>query len=275
MHADPQALPALSAAAGDAAAGDVSASDLSASVRRFAQIAAVALIAVVIALVTGYRALAHADLLQQGAKSNAVLGQVLVNVVEGRAGGPLGASDWFTRPSSRSRDAAGLTEVDAAVRRALRGTTVVMVKFYDRQGLTRYSTEAAQIGEDRSQQPAVQRALRGERVSVLSHRDKVNALEGRVFERSVLATHEAVRDDDGGIVAVVEVHDDLTPLRRGIVSRQWLLAAFAATVAGAFHLLVLGIVRRGARRIEAQRQRVATIPLALTAEAKRAALRSP
>lgn len=65
----------------------------------------------------------------------------------------------------------------------MRGVEVLKVKIYDLSGLTAFSTEAAQIGDDKSGNAGFLSARRGHVVSELSHRDTFSAFEQEILAR--------------------------------------------------------------------------------------------
>jgi hypothetical protein len=63
-----------------------------------------------------------------------------------------------------------------AVLQQIKNTTVIKVKMYSLDGLTVFSTEAAQVGEDQSANRGWLAARSGGVVSELTHRDRFNAV---------------------------------------------------------------------------------------------------
>jgi signal transduction histidine kinase/ActR/RegA family two-component response regulator len=238
--------------------------------RRFAIEALAAVVALVLVLFAGYRWMAEQDLLRHGTRANVLIGQAAVNVIEQTLGAPLTRLGWLDLPIAELPTAQYVAWADAAVRHAVRDSSVVKIKLYNARGVTIYSTELKQIGEDKSATPAMQAALRGELVTALSYRDQFNAVEGQVFDRNLLATYQALRDDAGQIVAVVEVYDDLTPLIDQIRHRQLQLLALVALVAALLYGVLVWLVRRGAAVIADQQRHIASIHADL-AQAKQAA----
>jgi signal transduction histidine kinase len=227
--------------------------------RRFALWALAAIALLVLALCWGYHRVAENDLIDQGARANASTARLAANLIDAAVGGRLVDSRWDAVPPSELRSARFVAPVDAALRAAFKGSSVVKVKLYDARGLTLYSTDAAQIGEDKGTQPALRQALTGNAVTALSWRNAFSALEGEVFDRSLLATYLPLRGDDGRVVAVVEVYDDLTPIVAALRTQELRLAALLLSLAALLYAALLWLVGRGMAVLATQQQRIDAI----------------
>ncbi len=224
--------------------------------RRFALGALFGIVLLLLLLGGGYRALAQRDLLDQGARANANLARTVTNLLETTLGERLHASGWFALADADLPGARQVVLSDAAVRAALRGSSVVKVKLFDARGRTVYSTDRRQIGEHQGEQPALRRALAGEAVTALSYRDTFSALEGQVFDRDLLATYLPLRDAGGRVALVVEVYDDLTPTLAAQRRHELRLLALALALAAGLYAGLLWLVRRGAAAVGAQQRRL-------------------
>jgi signal transduction histidine kinase len=220
---------------------------------RFAVAAVLAVALGAVAIVLGYRKVAEDDLVHQGAQANIDIGRLAVNAIEAAHDAPLLGHPWLSAARDDPRRLAWAATTDRAVRHVLQGTTVLKFKLYDARGLTIYSTEAKQIGEDKSTQPALQRALAGESITALSHRDRFSALEGEVTDRDLLSTYEPLRDPAGLVAAVAEVYVDLSPLLAHVRAHQQRLTLLVGTVALLLCMALALLVWWAARRLHVQR----------------------
>ena len=133
------------------------------------------------------------------------------------------------------------------------GTPVLKVKIYDFDGLTVYSSDAGQIGDDASENRGFVEAVReGTPASKLSNRDTFRAISGVVEDRDLVEIYIPIRSAEGEIEGVFELYTDVTPLIGRVGGST---ARFVAGILLAFGLLygvLFLIVRRADRIIKTQ-----------------------
>lgn len=112
-----------------------------------------------------------------------------------------------------------LRDIDARVRSFARGTDLVKVKIYDPRGLTVYSSDPAQIGEDKSGNPGFLGAARGRTMSELAYRGRFGSFDGEIHQRNLVSSYVPVRSPSG-VEAVVEIYTDRTASIESIQRRQ-------------------------------------------------------
>ena len=99
--------------------------------------------------------------------------------------------------------------IDRIVRRFSIGTDLLKVKIYDLTGLTVYSSDPKQIGDDQSRNAGFIGARGGTPKSELTFRGKFGAFDGVVHDRNLVSSYlPAV--SQAGIEAVVETYTDRT-----------------------------------------------------------------
>ena len=148
-----------------------------------------------------------------------------------------------------------LPEVDGIVRRFNSFTDVVKVKIYDIRGLTVYSSDPRQLGEDKSANEGFKSAARGKVASELIFRGTFASFDGDIYDRNLVASYVPIRAGQG-VEAVAEIYADRTnaialtesELRRLLL---WLVPTLLA-------LLVL-LVLAGARLMAVQRNNEADL----------------
>jgi signal transduction histidine kinase len=147
---------------------------------------------------------------------------------DGRAAPPAQKKACFAEIGAKIQALPEFGTLDAKVFDTMKRTTVFKIKVFDRRGITAYSSEHAQIGEDKSTNAGWQGAMKGTVKSDLSRRNKFNAFEGVVENRDLLSSYlpvHAFGTDD--VVGVFEVYSDMTPMLAQVKETSAKIAAAA------------------------------------------------
>lgn len=99
---------------------------------------------------------------------------------------------------------------DQQARRITLGTRILKIKAYARDGMTVYSTDTSQLGDDYSEREDVIHALRGRPSSEITQRNFFEAFNDNVQDAIVVSSYHPFKDPSGRIVGVMEVYADRT-----------------------------------------------------------------
>ena len=204
---------------------------------------------------------AEADLVLSAERANGVHATIFANALNAELGEPL----WrYLADEAPRLDAAQLrahpmtARLHATLRRLAAGTSVAKVKLFSPQGLTLYSSEAAQIGEDKHNPPMIARAVHGEVASAISQRETFTSFDGQIRDRSLVSSYIPARPPgQARAVAVFELYADLTPLKKALDASSDRQLLIVVSVMAALFLVQWLIVRRGARIIRGQHESLA------------------
>lgn len=136
----------------------------------------------------------------------------------------------LARVRSQVQALPAFAKVDGPVRSLMRTTNVFKIKVYDLRGLTVYSSEAAQVGEDKADNAGWKAAVAGKVASELVHRNQFSAFEGVVKDRDLIQSYIPVAAPGGGVGGVFEIYSDVTPLLQQLDA-----ASARSAAAGARH----------------------------------------
>ncbi len=206
-----------------------------------------------------------AQLRKMVGENNAALATALANTLGPIAGALVVAS--------RGKDAAGLLAlphqagVTAIVREVVAGTRVVKVKLYNADGLTIFSSETAQIGEDKSSNDGFLSAMAGKVASDITYRHRFDAFEGTIANRDLVYSYIPLHLEGGREPAgVFEIYTDVTDVKGQIQAATLTQISLLVGGLALIYALLLLTVIRGSRALAAEHAR----SMALAATAARA-----
>ena len=142
----------------------------------------------------------------------------------------------------------------AAVLDLAAGTRVAKVKIYDTNGLTVFSTDPSQIGEEPGLYPRLRAALAGETVSEIAYGEDFVDFGGRRVQADLLSSYLPIRAADGQTIGVFEVDTDITELSAETVATEVFNFAILLLCFGAIYGLSLATVAAGSRMVARQHQ---------------------
>lgn len=136
------------------------------------------------------------------------------------------------------------------------GLHVAKIKVFDLQGRTVFSTDASQIGADKSQETGFLAAKSGTVISQLGHRDTFQALQTTLEDRHLFSSYVPIRVNDprGEIVGVFELYSDVTPLLQQINQTQRRIILGSLLILTVLYSILLLFVRRADHMLRSQYQ---------------------
>jgi diguanylate cyclase (GGDEF)-like protein len=225
---------------------------------RYSQLLALAvLVAVVVALSLLYRGLVFDAMVESESHASVAITKTFANAVW-----PAHA-DFVKRAGSLDRatlaDRPEIAALEHELRRLADGLPIVKVKIYNLNGLTVFSTDARQIGEDKAPNPGFRRARDGYPASNLTYRERFDSWEGELAERHILATYVPVHVYEAAPVeAVLEVYSDVTELVARMERSQWtILGAVLGGMAAVYLAMQLMLARYHRLLRDKERERAA------------------
>ena len=154
------------------------------------------------------------------------------------------------------KDHPALHHIDDAVAEASLGTRIVKVKIYSPSGLTIYSSDPTQIGEDKSANEGFLSAIGNIVVSTLTYRDQFDSFEKTIFERDLISSYIPifVRETSPSPSGVFEIYSDVTALKNTISNRVWLILGATIGILLIVYGVVLFTVIGGSRLVSQKHQ---------------------
>jgi signal transduction histidine kinase len=199
---------------------------------------------ILIAVLLGYffRVQAVADLLAASESKNVALTQAFSNFLW-----PQFASfvaEAGTMETEELQNHPRTQELYDYIQAQMDGLSVVKIKVYDLNGLTVFSTERAQIGQNKLDNAGYLSARDGVVASELTFRDTFSAFEQTIENRNVFSSYVPIYGPDGQIEGVFEVYDDVTPLVQQLDQTQRTIMIGVALILAGLYLILFFIVRR-------------------------------
>lgn len=127
----------------------------------------------------------------------------------------------------------------------MRETSAVKVKIYNMEGMTVFSTETRQIGEDKRRNAGFLAASKGKVASELTHRNTFSAFDGDIEKRDLLSSYIPFKHAGSSTIeGVFELYTDVTPFLAELKRTQLRAVLSVAGILSLLYALLYGVVRR-------------------------------
>ncbi len=224
-------------------------------VRYFALTSLLGVLLVLAPLLYFYRDFATEALEQHETHDNVAITRIFASTLWPRHAPYVTRAGKLSKEELRTNPEVALMRAD--VLRQMKGLSVVKVKIYDLHGLTVFSTDERQIGEDKSDDVGVQAAIAGKVVSEIAFRDHFDSFEKVINDRNLISSYIPIRADDSlPPEGVFEVYSDVTDYVAELNQTSW---EIVGVVLGSLSLLygfLYLIVRRADFTLRTQAQAV-------------------
>ena len=219
--------------------------------RYFSLTSLVGMVVVTACLFWAYRGLTERHLVEHEGRANADLTRAFANSVW------LNYRDFVRQSAGRSADDLRTDFIQTQWRNdvmaKMSGLPITKVKVYNLSGLTVFSTDAKQVGEDKGANAGFQSARAGNVASQLTFRESFDAFEGVVNNRNLIASYVPIRVQSAGSVeGVFEVYSDVTELLAQKREAQWQVAGLVLALLSLLYLFLFLVVRKADRIIARQ-----------------------
>jgi len=203
-----------------------------------------------------YRQQAVSDLINSTEESNITLTKVFANSIWPEYG-PFLSNTQALSDAALTNDFR-IRQLNEAMANQLEDSPVAKVKVFDLQGRTVFSTDASQIGDDKSESSGFLSATAGQVISQLGHRDTFKAVQGNLSDRNLLSSYIPIQHGtvDKEIVGVFELYTDVTPLLQRIERTQKRIILTSVLVLGILYIVLLLFVQRAEQLLNQQYQQV-------------------
>lgn len=233
---------------------------------RYFSVASFIALAIVIAVLAYLnRQVAMQELVRTGESGNVALAQLFANSLWPRFSEYV-TSDFVAGRSGdelRARPETG--QIHSLASQLASNLSVLKLKIYNTDGLTVFSSEKSQIGEDKSSNAGFQAAASGTGpASKFSHRGQFSSFSGTVANRSLVETYVPIRNDAGRVEGVFELYSDVTPLVVRMEGSQINLLLWALGGAACLYAILFFIVYRADTVLRSQYAEIQASRNALT-----------
>ena len=219
--------------------------------RYFALTSLVGVLLVLAVLLYFYRSFATEALEQHETHDNMVITQIFASTLWPKYADSVRNAHLFTPAQLQQRSTVGQFRTD--VLQQMRGLSVVRVKIYDLRGMTVFSTDIRQVGEDQMENAGVRAAIAGQTTSEIAFENQVDGFEKTINDRNLISTyipiHSEGKDAPEG---VFEVYSDVTKYMAEMNRTSWMIVGVVLGSLSFLYVFLFAFVHRADRTLRLQ-----------------------
>lgn len=224
-------------------------------IRYFSITSLVGVLIVLAVLLFFYRYFAFRALQNHETRNNLAITQVFASTLWPKYASYVKSASAIGKAELQQRPEVARLRED--VLRQMAGLSVVKVKLYNLDGLTVFSTDPKQIGEDKSTNPGFLGAKAGGTASEITFRDQFDSFEQVINDRNLISSYIPIRTDPSSPAeGVMEVYSDVTDYVAELERTTWEITAGVLGSLAFLYLFLFALVRRADRVIRAQSEEV-------------------
>jgi len=224
-------------------------------IRYFSITSLVGVLIVLAVLLFFYRQFAFRALESHQTRNNIAITQIFASTLWPKYASYVKSASAIGKSELQQRPEVARLRED--VLQQMAGLSVVKVKIYNFDGLTVFSTDPKQIGEDKSANSGFLQAKAGEVASEITFRDHFDAFEQVINDRNLISSYIPIRTDRSlPAEGVMEVYSDVTDYVAELERTTWEIAAGVLGSLAFLYLFLFALVRRADRVISAQSEEV-------------------
>jgi diguanylate cyclase (GGDEF)-like protein len=224
-------------------------------IRYFSITSLVGVLIVLAVLLFFYRYFAFRALENHETRGNIAITQVFASTLWPKYASYVNSASVIGKAELQQRPEVARLRED--VLRQMAGLSVVKVKLYNLDGLTVFSTDPNQIGEDKSTNSGFLRAKAGAAASEITFRDHFDSFEQVINDRNLISSYIPIRAGPSSPTeGVMEVYSDVTDYVAELERTTWEIAAGVMGSLVFLYLFLFALVRRADRVIRAQSKEV-------------------
>ena len=209
----------------------------------FSLSSAIAMVMLTTVLVVGYQHHATTGLVTMTERQNVAMARVIANSIWPEYSTYLTTVPLSDGDALRSRPET--ERIHRQLHEIAKGVPVHKVKYYNMAGVTVYSSEFSQIGEDKSKNSGFRTAIsKAIPVSKMSYRDRFSAFSGTLHGIDVVESYVPITDANGNSIGVFELYYDVSSSVATIAEDRWVIAKALIGAFASLYLILLLVVRR-------------------------------